>query len=192
MRSASRVVPKTSPSSMTLVARPRPCVMASWLGDKRGYLGRPSGTLNGGGAGTHIVRPHDFYPERAGVRAAAAGRATVQSGPRSGLDERHLLRPRGDCRDSTLHKPCAGRWRGVVSLGFDADGKRLRRKAGGKTKAEVKKSSRHCTRNWTLVAGADRQDGRGEPGLAAAAPARLSPDRARRDLRRVGRSTPPG
>jgi len=24
---------------------------------------------------------------------------------------------RGDCRDSALHKPCAGRWRGVLSLG---------------------------------------------------------------------------
>jgi hypothetical protein len=32
MRSASRVAPKTSPSSMTLVARPRPCLMASWPG----------------------------------------------------------------------------------------------------------------------------------------------------------------
>src|SRR5215475_13064481 len=45
---------------------------------------------------------------------------------------------RGDCRDSAVHKTCAGRWRGVVSLGFDADGKRIRRKVSGKTKAEVK------------------------------------------------------
>ena len=45
---------------------------------------------------------------------------------------------RGDCRDSALHKTCTGRWRGVVSLGFDADGKRLRRKVSGQTKAEVK------------------------------------------------------
>ena len=44
----------------------------------------------------------------------------------------------GDCRDSALHKTCAGRWRGVVSLGFDAVGKRLRRKVSGQTKAEVK------------------------------------------------------
>jgi len=29
-----------------------------------------------------------------------------------------------DCRDSTRHRNCAGRWRGVVSLGFNADGKR--------------------------------------------------------------------
>ena len=45
---------------------------------------------------------------------------------------------RADCRDSALHKTCAGRWRGVISLGFDADGKRVRRKVSGKTKAEVK------------------------------------------------------
>ena len=45
---------------------------------------------------------------------------------------------RGDCRDSALHKTCTGRWRGVVSLGFGADGKRLRRKVSGQTKAEVK------------------------------------------------------
>ena len=44
----------------------------------------------------------------------------------------------GDCRDGALHKTCAGRWRGVVSLGFDADGKRVRRKVSGKTKTEVK------------------------------------------------------
>ena len=45
---------------------------------------------------------------------------------------------RGDCRDSAHHKTCAGRWRGVVSLGFDADGKRIRRKVTGKTRTEVK------------------------------------------------------
>ena len=33
---------------------------------------------------------------------------------------------RGDCRDSTHHETCSGRWRGVVSLGFDAGGKRIR------------------------------------------------------------------
>jgi integrase len=45
---------------------------------------------------------------------------------------------RGDCRDGAHHKTCAGRWRGVVSLGFDADGKRIRRKVTGKTRTEVK------------------------------------------------------
>jgi hypothetical protein len=38
---------------------------------------------------------------------------------------------RDDCRDSALHKTCSGRWHGVVSLGFDADGKRVRKKVTG-------------------------------------------------------------
>jgi hypothetical protein len=37
---------------------------------------------------------------------------------------------RDDCRDSAHHKTCSGRWRGVVSLGYAADGKRIRRKVG--------------------------------------------------------------
>src|SRR5258708_40160561 len=45
---------------------------------------------------------------------------------------------RGDCRDSVHHKTCSGRWRGVVSLGFDPDGKRIRNKVSGQTKAAVK------------------------------------------------------
>ncbi len=45
---------------------------------------------------------------------------------------------RTDCRDRAHHKTCAGRWRGVVSLGFGADGKRIRKKVSGTTKAEVK------------------------------------------------------
>ena len=43
-----------------------------------------------------------------------------------------------DCRDNAHHRTCAGRWRGVVSLGFSADGKRLRKKVSGKTRTEVK------------------------------------------------------
>jgi integrase len=45
---------------------------------------------------------------------------------------------RADCRDSTHHRACVGRWRGVVSLGFSADGKRIRKKVSGQTKAEVR------------------------------------------------------
>ena len=41
------------------------------------------------------------------------------------------------CRDSDRHRHCEGRWRGVVSLGFGPDGKRVRRKVSGKTKAAV-------------------------------------------------------
>jgi hypothetical protein len=33
---------------------------------------------------------------------------------------------RADCRDSVHHRTCAGRCRGVVSLGFAADGTRIR------------------------------------------------------------------
>jgi hypothetical protein len=45
---------------------------------------------------------------------------------------------RGDCRDSAHHKTGARRWRGVVSLGFNTDGKRVRKKVSGQTKAEVR------------------------------------------------------
>jgi len=41
------------------------------------------------------------------------------------------------CRDSDRHRHCDGRWRGVISLGYDTDGKRIRRKVSGKTKAMV-------------------------------------------------------
>jgi integrase len=41
------------------------------------------------------------------------------------------------CRDSARHRNCEGRWRGVVSLGFAPDGKRIRRKVSGKTKGMV-------------------------------------------------------
>jgi integrase len=44
----------------------------------------------------------------------------------------------GECRDARYHKGCPGRWRGVVSLGFSAGGKRLRKKVSGKSKAEVR------------------------------------------------------
>ena len=45
---------------------------------------------------------------------------------------------RDDCQDSAHHKTCSGRWRGVVSLGYAANGKRIRRKVSGQTRTEVK------------------------------------------------------
>ena len=45
---------------------------------------------------------------------------------------------RSDCLDSAHHRTCAGRWRGVVSLGFDADRNRVRRKVSGQTRTEVR------------------------------------------------------
>jgi integrase len=44
----------------------------------------------------------------------------------------------GECSDSRYHKGCDGRWRGVISLGFSAEGKRRRKKVSGKTKTEVR------------------------------------------------------
>jgi integrase len=41
------------------------------------------------------------------------------------------------CCDSARHRHCQGRWRGVISLGYGPEGKRIRRKVGGKTKAVV-------------------------------------------------------
>jgi len=41
------------------------------------------------------------------------------------------------CRDGERHRRCAGRWVALVSLGFGPNGKRLRRKVTGSTKATV-------------------------------------------------------
>jgi integrase len=45
---------------------------------------------------------------------------------------------RGACRDALKHRQCPGRWLGVVSLGRDADGRRIRKKVYGRTKTDVK------------------------------------------------------
>jgi RecJ-like exonuclease len=42
-----------------------------------------------------------------------------------------------DCRDLRHHWRCEGRWRGVISLGYGPDSKRIRRKVSGKTKTVV-------------------------------------------------------
>ena len=44
---------------------------------------------------------------------------------------------KASCCDSDGHRHCQGRWRAVISLGFGPDGKRIRRKVCGKTKAIV-------------------------------------------------------
>src|SRR5215472_16262648 len=43
----------------------------------------------------------------------------------------------GPCTDVTRHRNCPGRWRGAISLGFGPDGKRIRRKVSGTTRAIV-------------------------------------------------------
>jgi integrase len=42
------------------------------------------------------------------------------------------------CRDPDEHRRCTGSWRGVVSLGYGPDGRRIRRKVRGQTKTEVR------------------------------------------------------
>ena len=44
----------------------------------------------------------------------------------------------GDCRDQENHRYCQGRWRGAVSLGFDAEGNRIRKRVNGRNKTEVR------------------------------------------------------
>src|SRR5256884_8563850 len=83
---------------------------------------------------------------------------------------------RDDCRDSA-HKTCSGRWRGVVSLGYAADGKRIRKKVSGQTRTEGKDKLKalhseldagvRTAAGYTVdMAGAGRR-GRGRPGRAA-------------------------
>jgi integrase len=42
-----------------------------------------------------------------------------------------------ECTDAKFHRHCQGRWRGSVSMGFDATGKRMRRRVTGPTKTAV-------------------------------------------------------
>jgi integrase len=70
----------------------------------------------------------------------------------------------GDCRDARYHKGCPGRWRGAVSLGYGPDGKRIRRKVGGRTKQEVKNKLEAL--HADLTAGIAAPDGRYTIGQA--------------------------
>ena len=70
----------------------------------------------------------------------------------------------GDCRDARHHKGCPGRWRGAVSLGYGPDGKRIRRKVGGRTKQEVKDKLEEL--HADLSVGISAPDGRYTVGQA--------------------------
>jgi len=70
----------------------------------------------------------------------------------------------GECRDARYHKGCPGRWRGAVSLGYGPDGKRIRRKVGGRTRQEVKKKLEEL--HADLNAGIHAPDGRYTVGQA--------------------------
>src|SRR5215469_14992777 len=49
--------------------------------------------------------------------------------------------------DDRLHKGCGGRWAASVSLGFELDGKRVRKVVTGKTKTAVTDKLRALHRN---------------------------------------------
>jgi hypothetical protein len=98
---------------------------------------------------------------------------------------------RADCRDSN-HKTCSGRWRGVVSLGFDADGKRIRRKVSGQTRTEAKDKLKalHSELDAGLRTGAPPGGGGGVRTLiGGTSPPRRRPARRHRTLS-VRRLTP--
>jgi integrase len=81
----------------------------------------------------------------------------------------------GPCTDPARHRNCAGRWRGAVSLGFGPDGKRIRRKVSGTTRAivadrlarlhaELDAGSKAAPSNYTLRAAAEDWLAHGLPG----------------------------
>ena len=43
----------------------------------------------------------------------------------------------GPCKDSTRHRRCPGRWRGEITTGRSPQGRRLRRRVSGQSKAAV-------------------------------------------------------
>jgi integrase len=63
----------------------------------------------------------------------------VADGKRRGYgDDSIYFDHASNCRDGRNHRGCQGRWRGSISLGFGADGRRIRRKVSGRTKTETK------------------------------------------------------
>lgn len=53
----------------------------------------------------------------------------------------------GACGDDRRHRHCPGRWRGEVTTGWSPDGKRLRRRVNGPTKAAVQDKLRALRRD---------------------------------------------
>jgi integrase len=84
----------------------------------------------------------------------------------------------GPCTDPARHRHCPGRWRGVVSLGCGPDGKRIRRKVSGQTKAivadrlaqlhrDLDAGARPAPSNYTLRSAAQDWLEHGLPGRSA-------------------------
>ena len=81
----------------------------------------------------------------------------------------------GPCTDPARHRNCPGRWRGAISLGFGPDGKRIRRKVSGTTRAivadrlarlhaELDAGSKAAPSNYTLRRAAEDWLAHGLPG----------------------------
>jgi integrase len=80
------------------------------------------------------------------------------------------------CTDARFHRHCQGRWRGSVSIGFDAQGKRIRRRVTGATKTEAIEAiaalreelgqARRSSRKYTVRHAVDEWLDRGLPGRA--------------------------
>lgn len=78
------------------------------------------------------------------------------------------------CQDTRAHHRCQGRWRGVISLGFGPDGKRVRRKVSGQTKTAVADALKalhaeldrglHTSRTYTVRQAVDDWLENGLPG----------------------------
>ena len=84
----------------------------------------------------------------------------------------------GPCTDVTRHRNCPGRWRGAISLGFGPDGKRIRRKVSGPSRAavtdrlarlhaELDAGSKAAPPNYTLRTAAEDWLQSGLPGRSA-------------------------
>lgn len=84
---------------------------------------------------------------------------------------------RAECRDAAQHRTCNGRWRGVISLGFAADGRRIRKKVSGDSRTEVKDKLKalhsdldagiRTVHSYTVRQAADDWIADGLPGRAA-------------------------
>jgi hypothetical protein len=88
---------------------------------------------------------------------------------RGGGEDSICLEHRSPCvadADDLLHKPCHGRWRASVSLGFGPDGKRIRRTVTGQTNTVAPGSGR--TKDERKVAGDRVPAGRQPPPAALA------------------------
>ena len=139
---------------------PRPAVATIATGPRRGNGPSPRGP-----APNQFSRPRSAltWEEKARRVIPDPGRA-VATAKTAYFDHR------SDCQDSAHHLTCAGRWRGVVSLGFVPDGKRSR--STGMRWARCSRSSGGpCCVTWCRRGMGDRHlRQRGPPSCTVAGP----------------------